>query len=185
MNIIKSPLKDVLIIEPKVFGDARGFFFESFNAQRFLENNIQTKFMQDNFSRSSKNVLRGLHYQLEKPQGKLVWVTRGQVLDVVVDIRTGSPTFGKSMNVLLDPQNMKQIYIPPGFAHGFCVLSEEADFNYKCTDYYDPPSERGILWCDPDLKIEWPVTDPILSPKDKDYQCLKDIPRHQLPNFTT
>lgn len=182
MNIIQTELAGVVIIELRSFKDSRGYFFEIFQAERYSQYGLPTQFVQDNFSRSSKNVIRGLHYQLERPQGKLVCVTQGQVLDVVVDVRVGSPTFGKSIAVELSDQNFRQLYIPPGFAHGFCVLSERADFIYKCTDYYYPAGERGILWNDPDLQIPWPIKDPILSEKDAIFPCLKDIQTDQLPH---
>lgn len=181
MNIIPTELPGVLMIELSVFKDPRGYFFEMFQAKRYQQHGLPTQFVQDNFSRSSKNVLRGLHYQLERPQGKLVCVTHGHVLDVIVDVRLGSSTFGKAMTIELSDQNFRQVYIPPGFAHGFCVLSEWADFVYKCTDYYYPAGERGILWNDPDLQISWPVKHPILSEKDAMFPHLKEIASDQLP----
>jgi dTDP-4-dehydrorhamnose 3,5-epimerase len=181
MHIISTQLPDVLIIEPQIFHDARGAFFEVFQAERYQQQGVPAQFVQDNFSHSNKNVVRGLHYQLEHPQGKLVCVTNGHVLDVIVDIRLGSPTFGQAITIELSDKNLRQVYIPPGFAHGFCVLSERADFLYKCTDYYYPASERGIYWNDPDLKIAWPVRDPILSEKDAVFPCLKDVSEDQLP----
>ncbi len=181
MKITETKLSGVLIIEPPIFGDGRGIFFESYHHERYSGHGLKVNFVQDNFSRSSKNVLRGLHYQLEKPQGKLIWVTRGQVFDVVVDVRKGSPTFGQSLTTILDAERIRQLYVPPGFAHGFCVLSDEADFSYKCTDYYYPAAEKGILWNDPDLKIQWPVTNPILSAKDQKNLCLKNIAAEDLP----
>lgn len=182
MNIIATELPGVQIIELRAFHDTRGYFFELFQLGRFEQHGLPTQFVQDNFSRSKKNVLRGLHYQLQRPQGKLVCVTHGRALDVVVDIRINSPTFGKSITIELSDQNFRQVYIPPGFAHGFCVLSEWADFIYKCTDYYYPAGERGIIWNDPDLQIPWPVQDPIISEKDAIFSCLKDIPKDQLPH---
>jgi dTDP-4-dehydrorhamnose 3,5-epimerase len=163
-----TAIADVLVVEPKVFGDQRGFFFESFNEEAFLEvTGVTTKFVQDNHSRSGKGVLRGLHYQIQQPQGKLVRVVSGEVLDVAVDIRRSSPTFGKAVSVLLSEENHKQLWIPPGFAHGFVVLSEIADFLYKTTDYYAPAFERCILWNDPTLGIDWQLTaPPTLSSKD-------------------
>ncbi|MFU8797642.1 MAG: dTDP-4-dehydrorhamnose 3,5-epimerase [Gammaproteobacteria bacterium] len=178
MNVIPSAIPDILIIEPRTFSDERGFFFESYQQERYQEIGIPLPFVQDNFSRSAQGVLRGLHYQLERPQGKLVGVTRGTVFDVAVDIRKGSPYFGKSVGVLLDDVHHRQLYIPPGFAHGFYVVSEVADFYYKCTDYYHTPSERGLLWNDPDLEITWPLVNkaaPILAAKDKAYPCLKNV----------
>jgi dTDP-4-dehydrorhamnose 3,5-epimerase len=183
MEIIETKLSGVLLIQPKVFPDARGFFLESYHALRYKQNNIDVTFVQDNLSRSTRGVLRGLHCQLEHTQGKLVYATRGAVFDVAVDIRSGSPTFGQSVSAILDDQNHQQLYIPPGFAHGFCVLSEEADFMYKCTDYYHPASELGVHWDDPDLEIVWPITQPILSARDQNYPRLKDIPLDKLPIY--
>jgi dTDP-4-dehydrorhamnose 3,5-epimerase len=169
MNIIPTKIHDVLIIEPQVYGDDRGFFLESFNARKFAaKTGVELNFVQDNHSRSSKNVLRGLHYQIQQPQGKLVRVAIGEVLDVVVDIRKNSPTFGKWVSCILSAANKKQFWVPPGFAHGFIVLSDTADFLYKTTDYYAPQYERSILWNDPDLAIDWQITEePILSEKDR------------------
>lgn len=169
MKVTPTAIADVLIIEPKVFGDARGFFFESFNQQAFNEATGQdVKFVQDNHSRSAKGVLRGLHYQIEQPQGKLVRVVRGAVFDVAVDIRKSSSTFGKWVGVELSEENHRQLWVPPGFAHGFVVLSETADFLYKTTDYYAPAHERCIAWNDPAIGIEWPLTGtPSLSGKDR------------------
>lgn len=163
-----TAIPDVLIIEPKVFGDQRGFFFESFNEDAFNQvTGLNAKFVQDNHSRSAQGVLRGLHYQIQQPQGKLVRVVSGEVLDVAVDIRRSSPTFGKAITVLLSGENHKQLWVPPGFAHGFVVLSETADFLYKTTDYYAPAFERCILWNDPALEIDWKLTEqPKLSGKD-------------------
>jgi dTDP-4-dehydrorhamnose 3,5-epimerase len=169
MKVIGTRIPDLLMIEPKVFGDARGFFLESFNEKVFLnETGIQTRFVQDNHSRSAKGVLRGLHYQIQQPQGKLVRVVRGAVFDVAVDIRKSSPTFGKWVGVELTEDNQRQFWIPPGFAHGFLVLSDSADFLYKSTDYYAPAHERCIAWNDPALGIEWPSVggQPKLSDKD-------------------
>ncbi len=169
MNVIQTTIPDVLIIEPRVFGDDRGFFFESFNQKTFAaQTGVKLDFVQDNHSRSAKNVLRGLHYQIQQPQGKLVRVVTGAVLDVAVDIRKNSPTFGEWVGCILSADNKKQLWIPPGFAHGFVVLSEMADFLYKTTDYYAPEYERSILWNDPDIGIDWQLTgEPILSTKDK------------------
>ncbi len=169
MNLIRTDIPDVLVIEPTVFGDARGFFFESFNQRRFNElTGLDTAFVQDNHSRSARGVLRGLHYQLNRPQGKLVRVVAGEVFDVCVDLRRSSPTFGKSVCVTLSEQNKRQLWIPPGFAHGFVVTSESADFVYKTTDYYAPEHERSLLWNDPALAIAWPLHgEPQLSAKDR------------------
>ena len=176
MNVIKTKLKDCVIIEPKVFGDERGFFLETFQADRYADlAGISLPFVQDNHSRSSKAVLRGLHYQKIKPQGKLVRVVRGEVYDVAVDIRQGSPTFGEWEGVTLSEENKRQFWVPPGFAHGFVVLSDTADFEYKCTDYYDPSDEGSILWSDPDLNIPWPITNPVLSTKDESAKRLVDM----------
>ncbi len=169
MNIIETLIPDVLIIEPKVFGDERGFFYESFNAARFAERTgLQREFVQDNHSKSQRGVLRGLHYQIQHPQGKLVRVVVGEVFDVAVDLRRQSPTFGRWVGVHLSAQNHRQLWIPDGFAHGFLVLSESAEFLYKTTDYYAPAHERALLWNDPTLAIEWPDVgmSPQLSGKD-------------------
>lgn len=176
MQLQKTSISDVLIFEPKVFGDERGFFYESFNQKKFLElSGIEASFVQDNHSRSAKNVLRGLHYQIRQPQGKLVRVIHGEVFDVAVDIRKSSPTFGKAVGVHLSAENHRQLWIPVGFAHGFVVLSEHAEFLYKTTDYWAPEHERSIAWNDPQIAIEWPVTiAPILSEKDRNASFLKD-----------
>jgi dTDP-4-dehydrorhamnose 3,5-epimerase len=174
--VVKTKLQGCIIIEPKVFGDDRGFFLETFQAIRYSElADIVLPFVQDNHSRSSKGVLRGLHFQKTKPQGKLVRVVRGEVYDVAVDIRRGSSTFGQWEGVLLSEDNKKQLWVPPGFAHGFIVTSEFADFEYKCTDYYDPSDEGSILWNDPDMKIPWPDDNPILSDKDAGARKLIEI----------
>lgn len=176
MKVIKSELPEVLVIEPKVFGDERGFFYESFNAQAFAEaTGVNTPFVQDNHSRSQKGVLRGLHYQIENAQGKLVRVTAGSVLDIAVDIRRSSPNFGKWFGLELSAENAKQLWIPPGFAHGFLVLSDYAEFLYKTTDYYTPSAERCIRWNDPELDIDWGLTEePRLSAKDQVGKPLAD-----------
>ncbi len=169
MNIIPTGIPDVLIVEPNVFGDARGFFFESFNQRRFHElTGLDLQFVQDNHSRSARGVLRGLHYQIRQPQGKLVRVIAGEVFDVCVDLRRSSPTFGKAVGITLSDQNKRQLWIPPGFAHGFLVTSESADVVYKTTDYYAPEHERSLQWNDPLLGIEWPLSgEPALSAKDR------------------
>lgn len=169
MKVIASDLPDVLILEPRVFGDERGFFYESFNAKAFREaTGVTDEFVQDNHSRSQQGVLRGLHYQIEHSQGKLVRVIAGEVLDIAVDIRRSSPTFGRWVGIRLSAQNSRQVYIPKGFAHGFVVLSETAEFLYKTTDYYTPTAERSILWNDPTLAIDWQLpTEPKLSEKDR------------------
>ena len=176
MKVIATRLPDVLVIEPKVFGDDRGFFYESFNARAFAEaTGCTLQFVQDNHSRSTRGVLRGLHYQIEQAQGKLVRVTAGEVLDVAVDIRRSSPTFGQWASVRLSAQNHRQMWVPPGFAHGFVVLSESADFLYKTTDYYAPSAERCIRWDDPQLAIDWELDGtPILSAKDQNGKALHE-----------
>ena len=168
MKVTRLAIPDVVLIEPKVFGDARGFFFESFNQKAFNDaTGTNHQFVQDNHSRSAKGVLRGLHYQIQQPQGKLVRVVRGAVFDVAVDIRKSSPTFGRWVGAELSEDNQHQLWVPPGFAHGFLVLSDLADFLYKTTDYYAPQYERSILWNDSDLNIDWPIGEPILSNKDR------------------
>ncbi len=178
MKVISTSIPDVLIIEPKVFGDSRGFFFESFNQKNFSrETGLDVEFVQDNHSRSAKGVLRGLHYQIRQPQGKLVRVVRGAVFDVSVDIRKSSPTFGRWIGVELSEDNYRQLWVPPGFAHGFYVLSESADFLYKTTDYYIPDFERSLLWNDPGIGISWPIeagTQLIISAKDTNAARLAD-----------
>ena len=174
MQIQATAIPDVLIIEPKVFGDERGFFFESFNERRFTElTGVKTSFVQDNHSKSAKNVLRGLHYQVQQAQGKLVRVTAGEVFDVAVDIRKSSPTFGHWVGVTLSADNKRQLWIPAGFAHGFVVTSESAEFLYKTTDYWAPEYERSILWNDPAIGIQWPIdAEPLLSGKDMEGKLL-------------
>jgi len=177
-------LPEVIIIEPLVFKDARGYFFEGFQTKRYHEIGIRDTFVQDNYSRSIKNTLRGLHYQLQNPQGKLVGVTAGKVLDVIVDIRHGSPTFRRWISVELSDDNARQVYIPRGFAHGFFVLSDSADFYYKCTDYYVAHDDYGIAWNDPMLHIDWPLTDNIIvSPKDQTYPSLNQLTHDKLPRY--
>jgi dTDP-4-dehydrorhamnose 3,5-epimerase len=168
MNVIQTEIPEVLIFEPKIFGDSRGFFIESFNAQKFESaTGIKTQFVQDNHSRSAKNVLRGLHYQTKQAQGKLVRVVSGEVFDVAVDVRTSSPTFGQWVGAILSEENKRQMWVPPGFAHGFLVLTDYADFLYKTTDYYAPQYECCIKWDDPTIAIKWPLqAQPILSAKD-------------------
>lgn len=169
MNVVRTSIPDVLILEPKVFGDERGFFYESYNEREFIEKTgSDVRFVQDNHSRSVKNVLRGLHYQIRQPQGKLVRVTAGEVYDVAVDIRRGSATFGKWTAIVLSDQNKRVLWIPPGFAHGFLVTSDHAEFIYKTTDYWAPEHERCIAWNDPLLNIPWPLQgEPVLSGKDR------------------
>jgi dTDP-4-dehydrorhamnose 3,5-epimerase len=168
MHVETTVIPGLLKIQPKVFGDPRGFFTETFQHQRYRDAGIATEFVQDNFSRSSKGTLRGLHYQIQHPQGKLVQVLRGKIFDVVVDLRKTSPSFGRWLGFELSDETCQQVFVPPGCAHGFCVLSESADFTYKCTDYYFPEHERTLLWNDPALGIEWPLTqEPLLSQKDR------------------
>lgn len=176
MKIVCSNIPDLLIIEPRVFGDERGFFFESFNHRLFQEKTgLNPAFVQDNHSRSGRNVLRGLHYQVRQPQGKLVRVVVGEVFDVAVDVRKSSPTFGKWAGTIISAENKRQLWIPPGFAHGFLVLSQSADFLYKTTDYYAPEHERSIMWNDPAIGIDWPLQgEPILAAKDRAGKRLRD-----------
>ena len=176
MNVIKTDIPDVLIFEPKVFGDARGFFLESFNQRVFREQTgLDPRFVQDNHSRSGRNVLRGMHYQVRQPQGKLVRVVAGEVFDVAVDLRRRSVTFGKWAGTTLSAENKRQMWIPEGFAHGFLVLSDTADFLYKTTDYYAPEHERCVIWNDPDIGVRWPLNgSPLLAAKDQAGKRLKD-----------
>ncbi len=180
---IPTQLADVIVLKPRVFRDARGFFAETYRANELADFGIKEVFVQDNHSRSCKNTLRGLHYQLRRPQAKLCRVISGEVLDVAVDIRRGSPTFGKSASAVLSAENMHQIYVPTGFAHGFVVLSDNAEFLYKCSDYYDPGGEYGVLWSDPQLGIAWNLGQPILSDKDSRYPKLAEIAPDLLPRY--
>ena len=176
MKVIETAIDGVKIIEPRVFGDERGFFLETFQARRYAEEaGIDLPFVQDNHSRSAKGVLRGLHFQKTKPQGKLVRVVRGEVFDVAVDIRRDSPTFGRWEAAILSEENKRQFWVPPGLAHGFVVLSETADFEYKCTDYYDPSDEACLIWNDPAVGIEWPLAEPQLSAKDAQGLPLREL----------
>lgn len=185
MKIVETRLRGVVIVEPKVFGDARGFFVETFRETWLGKDGLDTTFVQDNHSRSARGVLRGLHYQTVNPQGKLVRVVHGSVFDVAVDVRHDSPNFGQWVGVVLDDIDHRQLWIPPGFAHGFCVLSDCADFAYKCTSYYDPASDTGIRWDDPSIGIEWPAPEPgterTLSEKDRALPALADQPVDRLP----
>ena len=183
MKVSTTALPDVLIIEPKIFEDRRGFFMETYHQKRYEQFKIDCNFVQDNFSHSVHGILRGLHYQLHYPQAKLIQVIHGAIFDVAVDIRQGSPTFGKWIGVNITDENRQQIFIPKGFAHGFCVLSETADVLYKCTDFYAPDDEGGILWSDQSIGIDWPVTDPMLSDKDSKYSCLEDVSPERLPVY--
>jgi dTDP-4-dehydrorhamnose 3,5-epimerase len=180
---IATELPDVLLLKPKVFQDPRGFFAEVYRENEFADAGVTERFVQDNHSKSTRGTVRGLHYQFPRPQAKLCRVIRGVVLDVAVDVRRGSPTFGKCATALLSAENMHLIYIPIGFAHGFAVLSDEAEFLYKCSDYYDPPSERGVLWCDAALGISWNVDNPVLSEKDSRYPRLAEISPELLPKY--
>lgn len=175
-----TPLEGVIIIKPDIYKDDRGFFTETYSKDKYYSLGIREEFVQDNYSRSKKNTLRGLHYQINKPQGKLVRVINGRVLDVAVDVRQDSKTFGQYFSVFLDDVNFYQLYMPPGIAHGFCVVSEFADFEYKCTNYYSPKNEKGVLWSDSDININWPVANPIVSSKDLTFNQLKDIPKNEL-----
>lgn len=177
MDVKTTEIKDLYVIEPKVFKDNRGFFLENYNHKRYAEVGIDVHFIQDNHSRSQKNTLRGLHYQINPGQGKLIYVGAGEIFDVAVDIRRNSPTFGQWFGINLSAESKNQLYIPVGFAHGFCVLTETAEVFYKCTDYYSPKNERGIMWNDPTLAIDWPVTSPILSERDKNHPPFANIER--------
>ena len=181
MNITQTELEGVLIIEPGVFKDPRGFFMETYNLERYRQAGIRPEFVQDNLSFSVKNTLRGLHFQIRHPQAKLVQVIAGEIFDVAVDIRPGSPGFGKWTGIILSGENKRQVFIPEGFAHGFCVLSEIAYFSYKCSDFYAPGDEGGLLWSDPGIGIQWPVKDAIISEKDRYYPLLADLVSEQLP----
>ncbi len=179
MEVHDTHLKGVRLIVPRVFEDDRGFFLETFNAATFEENGLPVNFVQDNHSRSSRGVLRGLHYQFPTWQGKLVRVVTGEIFDVAVDIRPESPTFGQWYGVVLSEENKHQLYIPPGYAHGFCVLSDTVDVTYKCTALYTPSEDAGIRWDDPDIGIDWPISDPLVSDKDRNAPLLKDIVLNQ------
>ena len=183
MKVSGTSLPGVLLVEPTVFGDARGSFMESWNAWRYAALGIDLPFVQDNVSRSGGGVLRGLHLQHPSAQGKLVQVLSGEVFDVAVDLRHGSPHFGKWTGAILSPANARQLWVPPGFLHGFCVLGDDAVFAYKCTDYYSREAEIGVIWNDPDIGIDWPLTDPVLSEKDAVLPRLADIPAQRLPRL--
>ena len=183
MKILPSSLPEILIIEPSVFQDERGFFMETYQQRRYTEAGIESIFVQDNLSRSVHGTLRGLHYQVKHAQAKLIQVIRGAIFDVAVDIRRGSPYFGQWEGVDLSDENRRQLFLPEGFAHGFCVLSESAYVLYKCTDFYAAEDEGGILWADPDLAIKWPISEPLLSEKDSQLPCLADIPPERLPVY--
>jgi dTDP-4-dehydrorhamnose 3,5-epimerase len=181
LKITEMSLPGVLAFEPDCFGDERGFFMETYNATRYGEAGFSQTFVQDNHSRSSKGVLRGLHYQLNHPQGKFIYVVTGEIFDVAVDIRKSSPTFGQWCGIVLSEQNKKQFYIPEGFAHGFCVLSDMADVVYKCTNIYRSDDEAGVLWSDPKIAIEWPISKPIISKKDAALVPLNEMAKDSLP----
>ena len=183
MKVIETSLPGCVVIEPAVFGDARGSFFETWNAERFGEHGLPTRFVQSNVSTSVKGVLRGLHYQWPRPQGKLVSVLEGEVYDVAVDIRRGSPNFGRWEAVMLSADNHRQFWIPEGFAHGFAVLSERAVFNYLCTDVYVKDADAGVRWNDAGIAVDWPLAAPLLSAKDQAVPFLKDIPDERLPVY--
>jgi len=183
LQIIETSLPGVLLIKPRVFADPRGFFMETYRQNVLAEAGIRETFVQDNHSHSSRGVLRGLHYQLRNPQAKLCRVARGEVLDIAVDVRLGSPNFGKWVSVVLSGENHAQLYVPKGFAHGFVVRSETADFLYKCSDYFDAADDRGVLWNDPDIGIDWDTPSPILSEKDMRYLPLAQIADDQLPRY--
>lgn len=180
MRIVETPIPGLLVIEPRIMQDERGFFIETYHEIRYAQAGITARFVQDNQSRSLRGVLRGLHYQLRRPQAKLVRVARGEVFDVAVDIRRGSPTFGQWYSTLLCEANARQIFIPEGFAHGFCVLSEVADLAYKCSEFFDPEDQFGVIWNDPDLGIAWPVASPILSEQDRGLPRLSEA---SLPEY--
>lgn len=183
MNVKPTALAGVFLIEPRVFADARGSFYELFQTTRFEAAGLPTRFVQDNVSFSERGTLRGLHLQNPFSQGKLVSVLEGEVWDVAVDVRAGSPDFGRWVGETLSSENRRQLYIPPGFAHGFCVTSPRAVFHYKCTDLYTPTAELGVLWSDPDLAIDWPIKEPLLSAKDTRYPRLAELPLDKLPRF--
>lgn len=183
MKVIETTLPGALILEPQVFGDARGFFYESYNKGKYREAGVIADFVQSNVSRSARGVLRGLHYQWPNPQGKLVSVLEGEVYDVAVDIRRGSPTFGQSVGVMLTADNHRHFWVPEGFAHGFCVLSEFATFTYQCTALYDAKADAGIRWNDAALGIDWPISEPLLSDKDGKTPLLQDVAAERLPVF--
>jgi dTDP-4-dehydrorhamnose 3,5-epimerase len=182
MRVIPTELPEVLVIEPTVHRDARGFFFESYNAERYVNSGIKGSFIQDNHSRSVKDTVRGLHLQVRRPQAKLIRVLLGEIYDVAVDVRVGSPTFGKWVGVTLSAESFRQYYIPEGFAHGFSVLTDVAEIEYKCTDVYDPAGQLGLAWNDPELSIPWRVTSPILSDRDRANPTLREayslLPRY-------
>lgn len=183
MKFIETSLPGCVVIEPQVFGDSRGFFYESYNEAKYREAGIDRRFVQSNVSRSARGVLRGLHYQWPHPQGKLVSVLEGEVYDVAVDIRRGSPTFGQWAGVMLTAENHRHFWIPEGFAHGFCVVSEFATFSYQCTDLYDAKADGGVRWNDPAIGIDWPISTPLLSDKDSKAPLLAEVAQDRLPEY--
>ena len=183
MKITKTKLPGILIIQPDIFEDPRGFFMETYHQKKYAEEGLDRSFVQDNLSYSTIDTLRGLHYQYPNAQAKLIQAIEGEIFDVAVDIRRGSPAFGQWTGVHLSGENKRQLFVPEGFAHGFCVISDTATVVYKCTDFYAPESEKGIIWSDSDIGIEWPVKEPLLSSKDSQYPCLKDIARNNLPDY--
>jgi dTDP-4-dehydrorhamnose 3,5-epimerase len=182
MNVTELDLPGVLLIEPRVFGDERGLFLETWQARRYAEAGLPEMFVQDNLSKSLQGVLRGLHYQIRRPQGKLVSVIDGEVFDVAADVDPESGTFGCWVGVRLSGDNRRQLYVPPGYAHGFCVLSDSAYFTYKCTEYYEPELERGVRWDDPRLAIEWPVEEPVVNERDAGWPTVEEARREELPS---
>jgi len=183
LKLTQLSIPGVILIEPPCFEDNRGFFLETYHLKKYKDAGLVKKFVQDNQSHSSQNVLRGLHYQLKNPQGKLIYAVTGKIFDVALDIRRGSPTFGHWVSAVLSAENKRQIYVPEGFAHGFVVISESADVIYKCTDLYAPGDEYGVLWSDPGLSIKWPVDVPVLSQKDQENPILNQIPKAHLPIY--
>jgi dTDP-4-dehydrorhamnose 3,5-epimerase len=183
MKVIETSLPGVMVIEPQVFGDARGYFYESYNKAKYADAGITSNFVQSNVSRSAKGVLRGLHYQWPNPQGKLVSVLDGDVFDVAVDVRRGSPTFGQWTGVMLSAENKRHLWIPEGFAHGFCVVSEFATFSYQCTALYDREADASVRWNDSDIGIDWPINHPLLSEKDEKAPLLKEVAIARLPEY--
>lgn len=183
MRVTEADLPGVLLIEPRLFPDERGLFLETYHAERYGISGLADLFVQDNLSFSRKGVLRGLHYQIHRAQGKLVTAVQGKIFDVAVDIRRGSPTFGHWFGAVLSSDNFRQMFVPKGYAHGFCVLSDTATVCYKCTDFYSPSGERGLRWDDPRLAIQWPVEEPIISDKDRMYPTLETISEDDLPSF--
>jgi dTDP-4-dehydrorhamnose 3,5-epimerase len=183
VQFTKTALPDVFLIEPDVFKDDRGFFMETYHQRKYAEGGIGQVFIQDNYSHSRYGILRGLHYQLKNAQGKLILVITGEIFDIVVDIRLGSPKFGQWLGTYLSAENRRQIFVPEGFAHGFIVLSDSVDVIYKCTDFYNPGDEYGIFWADPTIGIDWPIRNPILSDKDSKNPKLREIPEEHLPAF--